>query len=192
MKMNILSTLEDSLAKAKETWVEKPAPERVHQEMSRAWVEALADALRNSYPSEDSVHVFSKGFEGNAADFGVNELLYDILVCRTGTVLSAKQGKELLYFTECIWQIESELARDSKQAILDFNKLVVGSAKKKLFIGPKVNDAEAYIEVLLPAAKVCDGDVYVALIPHPDEWLEEQQSVRLWKLDSRWVEISEN
>ena len=103
--------------------------------------------------------MFSQGFDGNAQGFGLNELLYDILVCRAETVMSAKQKTQLRYFTECVWQIESELKKDSKQAILDSNKLVVGSARNKLFIGPVVNDPEAYINVLLPAAKACVGDI---------------------------------
>ena len=190
--MNIKSMLQNSFAKAKDEWIQMPASEREHKEMSSDWVESLASTFRSHYQADPSVHVFSKGYDGNAQDFGVNELLYDILVCRAETVMSAKQKKELRYFTECVWQIESELQRNSKQAILDFNKLVVGSAKNKLFIGPVVNDPDAYINVLLPAAKACDGDIYVALIPHPEEWSDDEQLARLWELDDQWLEISDN
>jgi hypothetical protein len=189
--MNIQLTLKESLTKAVDEWMEKAASERAHHAMSSTWVETLASAFRTYYQNDHSVRVFSKGFQGNASEFGLNELLYDILVCRAEGILSAKQGKRLQYFSECIWQVESELARDSRDAMLDFNKLVIGGARKKLFIGPLVDDPLAYLDVLLPAAKVCSGDVYVALIPHPEVWSAGKQSIRLWELDGQWRDTTE-
>jgi len=163
-----------------------------HRKMSSAWVESLSDSFRAYYQDDQSIRVFSKGNDENIRDFGVNELLYDILVCRVASVTSAKHGKVLYYVSEAIWQIESELAKDSRQALLDFNKLVLGSAINKLFIGPLVQDPYSFIEVLLPAARFCNGDVYLSLIPHPESWYDdydEKSSIRVWKLGEDWLEV---
>lgn len=66
--------------------------------------------------------------------------------------------------------VESEFARNSRQALIDFNKLVLGSAHNKLFIGPQVSEVEPFVNVLKPAARACTGNVYIALIPHPAKW----------------------
>jgi len=94
----------------------------------------MAEEFRKLYPEPD-VRVFCKWDDCNRGEFGLNELLYDVCVCRTETCLSARQGKTLRYVTKALWQVESEFARDSYEAVKDFNKLVIGSAENKLFVG---------------------------------------------------------
>ena len=132
------------------------------------------------------VRVFHKADDPNRAEFGLNELLYDICVCQTATCSSARQGKELRFVTKALWQVESEFARDSSEAVKDFNKLVIGAAENKLFIGPRLGAATeaAYLETLLPAARCCAGNVYVALVPHPGEWGASHSDVALWRLNA--------
>lgn len=112
----------------------------------------------------------------------MRELLHDVTVCRLAPVQSAAQGKTLWYVTDALWQVESELARDSRQALIDFNKLVLGAARHKLFVGPQVTDPEAFIDVLRPAAARCVGHVFAALIPHPDAWDHPGPTVQTWHL----------
>jgi hypothetical protein len=121
---------------------------------------------------DPAVRVFHKGDAENRADFGLNELLYDVCVCQTAACPSARQGKTLRYVTKALWLVESEFARDSGEAVKDFNKLVIGSAENKLFIGPRVSaqTESAYLDALLPVAGCCGGNVYVALVPHPADW----------------------
>ena len=104
------------------------------------------------------------------------------------TVESAKHKKALYYIKEVLWQVESEFAKNSREALVDFNKLVLGSAKNKLFIGPHVSDQESFIEVLRPAAKQCSGSVFLGMISHPAEWDSEDSSkIDFWKLsDGKW------
>jgi len=149
-----------------------PAGDEGHRnkERSRIWVEALADEFRSLYSEEKDVRVFSKHCTDNRGDFLLNELLYDVTVCRVGSVESAVQRKKLLYVKEALWLVESEFAKSSRQAVVDFNKLVIGSSPCKLFVGPQVNDIDSFIQVLVPAAAVCRGDVFIALLPHPAVW----------------------
>ena len=128
------------------------------------------------------MRVFSKYDDSNRKDFKLNELLYDIVICEIGEVLSTTHRKTLYFIKEALWQVESEFAQDSRQTLVDFNKLVLGSAQNKLFIGPKVRDTERFITLLKPAARACSGNVYIALIPHPAKWKIKDGSVQLWSL----------
>ncbi len=103
----------------------------------------------------------------------MNELLYDVAILKYATVYSGKSNKELAYVTDALWLVESELSLNKREALYDFNKLVIGRSKNLLFVGPLVNGAEeqkSYLEVLGAAAKHCSCSVYLALIPHPGDW----------------------
>ncbi len=143
----------------------------LHRKRSQEWVKILAQNFRKYYSNkDDAVSVFSKDFGEHRTEFKVNELLYDIAVCRTGETLSAQKGTRLTYIQEALWVVESEMAKDSHEAIIDFSKLVIGSARNKLFIGPKVNNQGNFNKVLLAPAGHCCGSVYLAIIPHPEDW----------------------
>jgi len=133
--------------------------------------------------------VFSKHCPDHKADFKLNELLYDICVCRVAPVQSAVHKKELLYITDALWLIESEFARDSRQTLLDFNKLVLGSSRNKLFVGPQVRDNDSFIRVLLAPAAACTGNVFLALLPHPALWDSDGQAEpKFWRFaGGQWL-----
>jgi hypothetical protein len=160
----------------------------LHVGRSRQFVEALVAALRKSYIGDPSVVVLSKFHLQNRNRFGLNELLYDISVCDTATTLSAHQGKELTYVRKCLWSVESEFARDTRQAIFDFNKLVMSSADNKLFVGPQVTKNKAFLATLGPVADSCSGSVTVALIPHPAKWVQGAQEVHFFRRSAaEWI-----
>jgi hypothetical protein len=71
------------------------------------------------------------------------------------------------------------------RAIVDFNKLVLGAAANKLFVGPRGCMPE-YLESLIPVARCCGGKVYTALVTHPDEWDEGGQADVFELRDGRW------
>ena len=156
----------------------------LHQQRSSEWVRCLAHELKTLVgkggegEDERDVRVLFRNNpdEANRVDFGLNELLYDVCICRTAEHPSARGGRTLRYVTEALWLVESEFARDSFQAVKDFNKLVIGHAANKLFIGPRVGaaDEEGYLNALLPVARASAhngaSSVYAALVPHPGEW----------------------
>ncbi len=164
--------------------------QKMHQLKSRIWVESLATEFRDHYTSED-IKVFSKGYDRNRQDFKLNELLYDITVCSVGNVKSARHRKDISYVKKAIWQVESELALDSRAAAIDFSKLVLGSAENKMFIGPLMHDSAAYLSVLSPIAQTCDGNIYCVLIPHPkEEWGPNSSANKNWKFVGKdWVAL---
>lgn len=155
------------------------APGPRHHERSRQWVEALADGFRAAFAAEPDVRVFSKHHAGNRAAFGLNELLYDVCVCRMGTTPSPR-GRSLEYVRAALWQVESEFdEHDSREWVVDFNKLVLGAAPHKVFVGAL---GTGVLTVLQRPAEACDGTVHVALATHPAKWDLAPPEVRLWRL----------
>lgn len=181
-EQSIKKLLQESLDLARSKPDRGDTVQKVNQNRARSWVNALAQQFKLQYESDPDTRTFSKYDNSNRKDFGLNELLYDIVVCRVAQVPAMRNKKELCYITDTMWQVESEFARDSRQALINFNKLVLGSARNKLFIGPQVRDNRRLIEVLTPAAKMCSGSVYVSLIPHPGKWKTSSDSVKLWSL----------
>ncbi len=171
MESDILKDLiPRSFQKAKKAQFLNQAQQDLHRKRSQEWVKVLAENFRECYSNQDNkVKVFSKDFGEHRTEFKVNELLYDIAVCRTSETFSAQKGTPLTYIQDALWAIESEMAGDSREAIIDFSKLVMGSARNKLFIGPKVNNQGNFNNVLLAPAGHCSGTVYLAIIPHPED-----------------------
>ena len=159
----------------------------VHRNRSKRFVEALADQFRAQYKPQATVRVLSKHFDLHRDEFGLNELLFDVLVCDTSSVHSARASARLTFVTRALWAVESEFARDTRQAIFDFNKLVLAAADSKLFVGPQVSDETSFMETLLAPAARCSGEVFVALVPHPAEWPSSGSSAHVYMLrGSRW------
>ena len=124
--------------------------------------------------------------------FGMNELLFDVALVSYDIVDSGNSGKDLAFVTRGLWIVESEMAKDKRQALFDFNKLILGQADNKLFVGPNVHDDADYLRVLGRAASNCSGSLYVALIPHPDQWpvsTEDPVGVWAWR-EHTWEPMS--
>jgi len=186
--MNIVTQVQQALENASSEQIQISDPGPLHRERSRLFVEHLATLLRNNYESEETVKVLSKHYEGNRSRFGLNELLYDVLVCETATVESPANQEDLTYVTAGLWAIESEFARDLREALFDFNKLVLSSAENCVLIGPVVSDNEGFLDGLSGAAGNCKGTVYVVIVPHPSEWADSaklQVQGHIWE-DNRW------
>lgn len=155
--------------------------QELHRRRSQAFVAALARELAALDP-DPAVRVFHRHNPENRAQFGLHELLHDITVCRVGHV--APDSKHV-YIEDALWQVESELRALRRHALLDFNKLVLGSAPRKLFVGPKVKDLPAWRELLGKLAARCTGQVYFAAIPRPAHWMHDRSGAEVWRLPSR-------
>jgi len=156
--------------------------QKINLNRSRSWVKALAKQFRKRYEGDPEIRIFTKSEYSNRKDFGLNELLHDILVCRIGDVKSSLHKKNLYFIKEVLWQIESEFAHNTRSSLVDFNKLVLGSAKNKLFIASRVKKGTetSFLKVLQPAAGYCTGDTYVSMIPHPANWVDTDNDIHLW------------
>jgi len=144
--------------------------QQLHVARAKAWINALAYQLRSVYRAAE-LRVFSKYDETNRKDFGLNELLFDVSVCEVAQTTSALGRKELWYVKRALWQAESEFEKNSRAALLDFSKLVLGNAPNKLFVAPVTDDPVAFRKALLPVAECCRGcRVLLASVPHPSDF----------------------
>lgn len=187
MTFDLSVHLQRALTTAMRVPIPADTAQRRHARRSRAWVAALADEFRTHYRGDPDVRVLSKHDPSNRGEFGLNELLYDVLVCRVGTAPAAIRPGTITFVREALWQVESEFKPDSQAAAIDLSKLVLGAAPHKLFVGPQVSKEARFLAALLPAARCCSGEVYVALVPHPREWDDCEAVVRTWRLvDGEW------
>lgn len=165
------------------------APQRLRRR-ARNFVQALAMAFRHAPDTVANRRVLSKHSNAHRAEFGLNELLYDILVCEVAQTVSPRNAKALPFLSRVHWQIECEFAKNAREAIYDFNKLVLGCAPYKLFIGPQTYDDAKFLDALLPSALSCTGTVFAALVTHPSQWGEEV-TARFWQVDGGgWLPVA--
>ena len=165
---------------------------KLHRERSKRFVECLSIRLREACAEYDSVASLSKHHNDDRDKFGMNELLFDVTVVQYGSICSGKSRKKLTFIKKGLWAVESEFARNKREALFDFNKLVLADSENKLFVGPRNSQESDYRRVLGEAARNCAGNVYVALIPHPDQWPEKGAKdivVWMWK-STDWEMIS--
>lgn len=185
--MDIRIAIADALRTAQSGNYEQPDPGKRHQEMSRSFVERLAELMRAEYRGRD-VAVMSKHNCEKRPLLGMNEFLFDIAVLEYRSVQARGSGEAYAVVTGGLWVVESEMAKLRREAIYDFNKLVLAKAPRKLFIGPIVSDVPGYLEALAQVAASCDEQLSLALIPHPQEW-DEAPIVRVlfwtWR-SGRW------
>src|SRR4051812_17105010 len=112
--MNLLQLLRDAFDNARQSKaLEAVSADRLNPERSRAWVDALAQQFRQTLTEPDTC-VFSKYDKSNRERFGLNELLYDVCVCRTASVTSPVHGSTLHYICKPLWQVESEFAHNTR------------------------------------------------------------------------------
>lgn len=178
---------------------------KVHSERSAGWVGALAEELEHRYENDDSeIRVFWKGREDQ--DFGRpsrprHELLFDVAVCQVKQTVSIQNDEHLYFVDKCLWLVESELANDSKEIIVDLSKLVMGFSEMKLFVAgvplSKGRGREEREKLVLrmckEAADRCGELFYFCFIPYPEVWNEadtDEYGVSLWlRKGSHWHKL---
>ena len=148
---------------------------------SGEFVKALSKKLHELYAEQNDIAMLSLHHGDHKLKFGMNELLFDILICQYGTVISGTSKKKLSYIKRALWIVESELKQDKREALYDFNKLILGNAENKLFVGPLVHDGTDYRKVLASAAMHCQGNLFLAMIPHPSDWPDKSKEIKLWE-----------
>ena len=181
-EQDVKRLLQEALQQAQSEHDTGKTTQKINMNRSLFWVKALAEQFKKRYEGDTDIRIFTKSDYSNRRDFGLNELLYDILVCRVGEVESSLHKKKLYFIKEVLWQIESEFAHNTRSSLIDFNKLVLGSAKNKLFIASTVKKGTetSFLKVLQPAAGYCTGDIYVSMIPHPANWVDTNNDIHLW------------
>lgn len=188
--MNVRHIINYSFANATKAMVMGTSPQALHSARERVWVKSLAAQLAEEY-NEEMIRVFSRSNRDNQTDFGLDKFLYDIQVCRIAKTKTVdKLKRELLYVQSSLWQVECDFSRDVDSALHTLNKLVVGNSENKLFVGAHIPSADSYIGTLKAPAAACNGALYLALIPHPENWDDLEQEIDVWQFtDGNWKTV---
>ena len=164
-----------------------------NRKRSSQWVCALAEAFQSKYRDPRVHRVFWLGNDKNREQFGINELLFDVMVCSVSTVESLQRQSNLLEFIDqCHWQIESEYNRSNSRAvIMDMSKLVVGSAENKLFVAAhRVSGEPELLKLCAGIARRCSGNLYFAFVAHPEDWKRDPPEPVLYEwLAGYWERV---
>lgn len=170
----------------------------INDERSQAWMNSLGEQFESQYSAKDD-RVFWKGNEDNKGDFGLEEMLFDMVVCRTSRANSLRNRKQIPFVAKCYWQVESEFNRDdSTEIVKDMSKLVLGSSENKLFVAshkPKDHEWEKRVlKMCSEIAKCCDGKLFFCFFAHPEDWGKESElspSIYQW-IDGEWKRLRSN
>ena len=144
---------------------------QTHRERSSAWIDCLGTGFQEHY-SEPSQLVFWRHNYDNQRQFGLNELLFDLLVCQVEELESARHKIPLQFVSKCHWLVESELDNESTREITkDFSKLIMGRSDNKLFISSyQGTRQEQVLDMCSKMAGYCKGELYMCFIDHPKKW----------------------
>ena len=190
--MLIHSIITQSFRDAARALVMGTSPQALARARKRAFVKSLVDQLRSACAGED-IRIFSRFGRGNLQDFGTEQLLSDICVCRIGAgQTGGRQSQEFLYVAEALVQVEIELAREWQLEIQAVNRLISGSAVEKLLVAalPSRGSAESLKTLEAPFAAI-PGAASLALIPHPSEWETTEAAPEVWRQgEGEWTEAT--
>lgn len=176
MSIDLRAVIGSALAATDRSTQPGMPPRQRNAARSRQWVNLLAAGFETCYP-QPGYTVFRRDCAWHRHDYGLNELLCDILVCRSEAPLRGRR-----YLQSAEWAIESEFSRYARDALLDFSKLNLVKARNKLLV---ISAGANGIHALLQQCAKADGgeNFFIAELPHPDTWRLEQLPVfRLWQI----------
>ena len=187
--MAIARLIDSSFAEAVKALTMGTSQSSLVRARERAYIKTLIAHLQREFEGED-LRVFASPQRGNAADFGTNHLLYDIVVCRIGTGKTAERKPEdFLYIAEALWQIEVDFSRQWQSAIHALNRLNCGAAPNRLLISSiRARGNERFLQTLRTPGAARSGTLYLALVPHPADWDDDTGAPRVWQMvENEWV-----
>ena len=141
-----------------------------NRQRSQKWVSALAEEFQSEYHDEEIHRVFWQRNKRNREQFGINEFLFDVMVCSVSQLESLqRRSNPLDFIDQCHWQVESEFNRENSRAVIvDMSKLVVGSAENKLFIASHRSSRERdLLNLCARIARRCSGNVFFRICGTP-------------------------
>ena len=178
---NISQVILSAWKEAHQTVVEESEWGKTNILRSQKWIDSLAQRFKEHYAGEHCC-VFWRDNDENRNQFGLNELLFDIAVCRISATKSLQaKAQDLSFVAQCHWQIESEFSKaNTRDIVVDMSKLVMGSAENKLIVAARRGDGEAAIlEQCSEIAACCSGRVYFCFVSHPENWGDDPESPTL-------------
>ena len=104
-EQDVKQLLQDALRQAKSKPDKGSTTQQINMNRSQYWVNTLTEQFQERYEGDSEIRVFSKLNYSNRKDFGLNELLYDVLICRVDEVESSLHKRKLCFIKEVLWQV---------------------------------------------------------------------------------------
>lgn len=190
--MNIVRLIESSFNEAAKALTMGTSVRSLARARERAFTKALIAQLQREFDGEDH-RVFATTQRGNAADFGSNQLLHDIAVCRIGAGETAERKSEDFHFiAQALWQIEIDFSREWRQALYALNRLNCGGAADKLLITARLARSQAqFLNTMRAPGAAVAGTLYLAFVAHPADWDDDADAPQVWRIvEDEWDEIT--
>jgi len=186
-----------------------------HRKLSQSWVKYLSFSLEKyhrekylsfsleEYHREKNENIYA--FPGNpklAKKHGIKrkEFLFDISVglyksFKSKKFESSKKVLPIYYQSKPIWQIESELAENTREIAIDFSKLLAGNADYAMMVSPEGKEKRDYY--MDEMKKMLESNVslgrkilYFLILPHPRDWVNKKREWSLHNWDNNdWKKV---
>ena len=189
--MDIVGLIDASFSEAVKALVMGTSARSLARARERAFVKSLINRLRNNF-DDDGYRIFASLQRGNQSDFGTNQLLHDIVVCRIEEgATDARQPESFRYVAEALWQIEVDFSREWRPALYAINRLNCGGAGNKLLVASQLaRSQDRLMNTLRKPGAACAGTLYLALVPHPADWDDDAGAPQVWRFtEGEWAEV---
>ena len=198
----ILSIAKEEGNSGQKSYDELKSDQWKHRKISQSWVKYLSFSLEKYHRGKnDKIYAFP-GNPKLAKKHGIKrkEFLFDISVglyksFKSKKFESSKKVLSIYYQSKPIWQIESELAENTREIAIDFSKLLAGNADYAMMVSPEGKEKRDYY--MDEMKKMLESNVslgrkilYFLILPHPRDWVNKKREWSLHNWDNNdWKKV---
>jgi len=175
-----------------------------HRKLSQSWVKHLSFSLEKYHREREknkNIYAFPSKFDlKEKLGIKQSEFLFDISVglyksFKSKKFESSKKVLPIYYQSKPIWQIESELAENTREIAIDFSKLLAGNADYAMMVSPEGKEKRDYY--MDEMKKMLESNVslgrkilYFLILPHPRDWVNKKREWSLHNWDNNdWKKV---
>ncbi len=175
-----------------------------HRKLSQSWVKYLSFSLEKYHREREknkNIYAFPSKFDlKEKLGIKQSEFLFDISVglyksFKSKKFESSKKVLPIYYQSKPIWQIESELAENTREIAIDFSKLLAGNADYAMMVSPEGKEKRDYY--MNEMKKMLESNVslgrkilYFLILPHPRDWVNKKREWSLHNWDNNdWKKV---
>jgi len=198
----ILSIAKEEGNSGQKSYDELKSDQWKHRKLSQSWVKYLSFRLEEYHREKnENIYAFPSQFDLKE-ELGIkqSEFLFDISVglyksFKSKKFESSKKVLPIYYQSKPIWQIESELAENTREIAIDFSKLLAGNADYAMMVSPEGKEKRDYY--MDEMKKMLESNVslgrkilYFLILPHPRDWVNKKREWSLHNWDNNdWKKV---
>lgn len=200
----ILSIAKEEGNSGQKSYDELKSDQWKHRKLSQSWVKYLSFSLEKYHREREknkNIYAFPSKFDlKEKLGIKQSEFLFDISVglyksFKSKKFESSKKVLPIYYQSKPIWQIESELAENTREIAIDFSKLLAGNADYAMMVSPEGKEKRDYY--MNEMKKMLESNVslgrkilYFLILPHPRDWVNKKGEWSLHNWDNNdWKKV---